>query len=687
MCGLKSKLNIPEFCDYVSKFDVFVCLETKLDELDHIELDNYVFFSKPRKQKASRRSGGIGIFVKKSINEYVKIIESDCEYVLWCTVDKCLFNTDDDVLLGAVYIPPDSSRFYTRDLYLQFLNEAEHRLPLSKYNIIMGDFNVVLAHFQDVTEVDNVIFDSIDVNVSDVFNNNTITSLLQYNMSIERRSCDTIVNAAGNNLLDLCMNNDLVILNGRAFTDKDVGHFTCKSASVVDYVLSSTQSLCLFTDFKVDDFCSMLSDVHNPIAFSLKYIIPETPVVKVNDCINTWRSDKLDDFLRNIDVNDINNITSVFDDPVSDDKNAINTSVFMLGNVLTEAAKSTFGTSTIIQNSGGNAKRRNQSWFNHECKSARNKFHLRKRIFVSNKSDFNKSCMLDASKQYKKTISKAVTNYKRYQKRKIRNMRSNSPKQYWNYVNRLSSKTSTSNVDIDMFYDYFKDLNSNENPDSDVPEPDFPNVDLDNELDVEITRDEIIKCIQKLKNGKRSGLDNIANEYIKNTSDMFMPVYVKLFNRILDTGILPDSWLSGSIVPIYKNKGDISLPENYRPITILSCLGKLFTAILNNRLTDYLESNDLSNQNQAGFRKHHSTVDNIFILHILSEYCKIKKSKLFCAFIDFKKAFDSVWRAGLWSKITKYNIDGKLFNIIKNMYSDIKSCVSVNGDVSGFFSM
>lgn len=102
-------------------------------------------------------------------------------------------------------------------------------------------------------------------------------------------------------------------------------------------------------------------------------------------------------------------------------------------------------------------------------------------------------------------------------------------------------------------------------------------------------------------------------------------------------------------------------------------------------MTGFFLRNNLLNQNQAEFRKQHSTIDNIFILHVLSEYCKSKKSKLFCVFVDFKKSFDSVWRAGLWSKRMKYNIDRKLFNTIRNMYSDIKSCVSINGDMSGFF--
>lgn len=70
VCGLKSKLLIPEFCEYISSYGISVCLETKLDDLDRVESDNNTFLSKVRKQKTAR-SGGIGVFVKNSISPYL----------------------------------------------------------------------------------------------------------------------------------------------------------------------------------------------------------------------------------------------------------------------------------------------------------------------------------------------------------------------------------------------------------------------------------------------------------------------------------------------------------------------------------------------------------------------------------------------------------------------------------------
>ena len=81
-----------------------------------------------------------------------------------------------------------------------------------------------------------------------------------------------------------------------------------------------------------------------------------------------------------------------------------------------------------------------------------------------------------------------------------------------------------------------------------------------------------------------------------------------------------------------------------------------------------------------------STLDHIFSLHALIEILKTRKQKLFCCFVDFSAAFDSVWRAGLWHKLLKSKINGKVLTVIRNMYNEIKSCVSLLGSDSSFFS-
>ena len=127
---------------------------------------------------------------------------------------------------------------------------------------------------------------------------------------------------------------------------------------------------------------------------------------------------------------------------------------------------------------------------------------------------------------------------------------------------------------------------------------------------------------------------------------------------ILELGIFPTKWSSGIIIPIYKKKGERTDPEDYRPITFLNCVSKLFTSVLNDRLQHFILPNNLLSENQAGFRAGHSITDHQFTLNSIIELFKFYDKRLFCCYIDFSKAFDSVWRVGLWSKLLKYDING-----------------------------
>ena len=162
--------------------------------------------------------------------------------------------------------------------------------------------------------------------------------------------------------------------------------------------------------------------------------------------------------------------------------------------------------------------------------------------------------------------------------------------------------------------------------------------------------------------------------------------FVKLFNVVLKFGITPECWSKGIILPIYKNKGEKTDANNYRVITLLSCLGKLFTTIVNERLTLFLENLNVISNAQAGFRKNFSTIDHTFTLKSLVDIYLSFHRKLYVAFIDYQKAFDTVWRQGLWHKLLKCGLNGRVVNVIKSMYSDIKSCVNCNNKMTDFFS-
>ena len=126
-----------------------------------------------------------------------------------------------------------------------------------------------------------------------------------------------------------------------------------------------------------------------------------------------------------------------------------------------------------------------------------------------------------------------------------------------------------------------------------------------------------MKCIKKLKNNKSCGYDGILNEFLKTSSSKLLIAVTTLFNIVLQTGKIPHAWSIGYISPIYKGKGEENDPDNYRGITVLSCFGKLFTSVINDRIHSFLETNDILGNEQSGFRKGHSTMDHVFVLRCL----------------------------------------------------------------------
>ena len=118
-------------------------------------------------------------------------------------------------------------------------------------------------------------------------------------------------------------------------------------------------------------------------------------------------------------------------------------------------------------------------------------------------------------------------------------------------------------------------------------------------------------------------------------------------NKILTTGVIPDSWTNGIILSLFRQKGSRSNVYNYRGITIMRCLGKLFTSIINIRLTKFVENFNLIGFELAGLRKGFSTTDHLLTLKSLL-HLYMSKKYCFCAFIEYIKAFDSVDRVCLW---------------------------------------
>ena len=289
-----------------------------------------------------------------------------------------------------------------------------------------------------------------------------------------------------------------------------------------------------------------------------------------------------------------------------------------------------------------------------------------------------KSTLSEKKKQYKITIHQALLDNKR-----------NSNK-FWETVRSARRKRKKQpEIDIKIWQNHFqtilgqvekhdrsqtqaKDDVQGSNSERFIPELDNP-----------ITEQEVRQAIKNLKTGKASGLDNICAEFLKYAENFVVPFLTKLFKKLYDRSYFPLDWCKSVIIHLFK-KGEDSNPDNYRGISLLSIVSKVFTAILNKRLYAWAENEEKISKEQASFRKGYSTIDHIFTLitMVKSNLDSRKGDKVYVAFIDYKKAFDTVDRDKLWETLEKIKTSSKMVHILKAMYF----CVRWGANISDFFA-
>ncbi|MES9903304.1 MAG: reverse transcriptase family protein, partial [Sedimenticola sp.] len=604
--------------------------------------------------------------------------------------------SEKDLVIGAIYIPPLQSRFYQEDEFYSLENDIQAKCNQFKYVMILGDVNGHTATSPDYIDFDDFqarLFD-LDGSFTDDFNSSS--NLLNENIPLTRASKDCTINSIGVKFLDICKSNNIYIVNGRVGKDRNVGEFTFRNISVIDYAIATSNCFKFITDFEITDLDPLFSDGHSLLSVDVRWLTTNTFTKPVEHIQNTeslkrppkWRNDLKEQYIHNLDTCKVHNIKQLIDElPVNISKHEINSIAYSISEMFNEAAHKTFPNTTFNRSNKNNDK----NWFGHQTNKARRKYHAARKLYTKHKNNQYKLELNRASKHYKQTMNTFIMKHKTINEQKLRDMHSNKPKDFWKIIKNLHNngqqKCGENMPDILDFYTHFKNINADSAPDNSF---DSHNINLDNSendiLNNKITTQEISKMIDKCSNSKAaSPQDYICYEYIKSTKRQMLPIYCEYFNKIFDYGILPDNWMIGTIKPIYKKKGSARDPKNYRPITILSCLGKLFTAVLNQRINTFLNNNNILNENQAGFRSGYSTTDHILTLKFLLDKLRTNKKKMYCAFIDFSTAFDKIWRNGLWNKLITTGINGKLFRIIFNMYQDIKSCVSANNTISPFF--
>uniref|UniRef100_A0A1B0CBY7 Reverse transcriptase domain-containing protein n=1 Tax=Lutzomyia longipalpis TaxID=7200 RepID=A0A1B0CBY7_LUTLO len=187
---------------------------------------------------------------------------------------------------------------------------------------------------------------------------------------------------------------------------------------------------------------------------------------------------------------------------------------------------------------------------------------------------------------------------------------------------------------------------------------------------------ELNSALSKVK-GKSTGSDQISYSLLKNLPLNERKNLLSLYNEVFSEGQLPELWKNAVVVPILKPGKDPLQPVSYRPISLLSCLGKVMEKMIAVRLTWWLESNELIPRNQSGFRKARSTTDNLaFLQHYTVRALNAGEHVTWVSF-DLEKAYERVWRINITNQLKLWGLRGRILKYIENFLTDRSFKVAV----------
>ena len=194
---------------------------------------------------------------------------------------------------------------------------------------------------------------------------------------------------------------------------------------------------------------------------------------------------------------------------------------------------------------------------------------------------------------------------------------------------------------------------------------------------------EVRKVVGELKGGRAAGICGITGEMLKAGGETMIHWLHAVISAVWQSGTIPPDWKKGLVVPIWKGKGDRHDCNNYRGVTLLSVPGKVFARLLLLRVRDHLLK--LQRPEQSGFTPKKSTTDRILALRVLVERRREFRQRMLAAYVDLKKAFDSVHREALWDLLRLRGIPTGILDLVIGLYSGTESAVKCGGDISSFF--
>ena len=694
----QDKLGEGDVLEWIQGLDIAAFTETHLEAGEGLPVPGYRVFEANRKRNkaASRCSGGVAVAVKRRIAEGITRIPCKSTEMVWLKMNRRFFHLPRDIAIGIIYEGPQQSTVKLRedkDAFAEVQDQMD-KLPLDMEIILMGDMN---ARTKMWTE-----------RITTEQSTRQPTEAWGIERELEkvdtRINQDTETNGQGMPFINLCRRNELTILNGRTEGDRRGMYTSFQKGghSLVDYAVASTGVLQKVRSFTVDTLRGDLSD-HAPIITEINVEIHSSRLSREAEPTGTplttlkWAEGAPEIFREEIqrqqNVDKLTEIKAQLQQ--NPDRTTIEEAVKKLTAILITTTEKA-GKFTKTRQNRENNKRRNKIWYDRDCEKAR--IHVKQLGERVQKGEENKRAeFYKARTAHKKLRKWKLKQFKRKMLNKMATLDSeNQNAKYWQTLTDLKNeerRLTGISVSMEQWVTHFQKL-LNKTPSEPTvrtpPQQQPTERDADyttyDPVDAVITEIEVKTQIKKNKNNKATFLDNVSSEMLKYAGETIVPALTQIYNAVLSTGNYPTQWKGATLTPLHK-KGDWDLPSNYRGIAVSGCLGKTFNAMLNNRLTDFMQRSGLSHKYQTGFERGGRTTDNTLTITTIIDQAKSNKQKLYMCFVDLTKAYDTVDRNKLFLKLRNAGIGTKFLAVLKDMFTGVEYVIKLAGRASrGFYS-